>query len=91
LITVIKVTKTYIWRETSMARTFRMDTSASPTRLLARARRAASEKGVTLVGDEGSGRFSHEMFRGEYRMIGRTVIVTITDKHWLLPRPVVQM
>jgi hypothetical protein len=50
-----------------MARTFRMDTSASPTWLLARARRVASENGVTLVGDEGSGRYSHDMFRGEAR------------------------
>jgi hypothetical protein len=30
------------------------------------------------------------MVRGEYRMAGQTVIVTITDKHWLLPWPVVE-
>ena len=52
---------------TGMARTFSIDTVASPSRLLERARRAASENGVTLVGDEGSGRFSHKMLRGEYR------------------------
>ena len=87
---VTKVTKAYNRRETSMARTFRLDTLANPRWLLARARRAASENGVTLVGDEGSGRFSHALFRGEYRMIGRTVIVTITHKHWLLSWPVVK-
>jgi hypothetical protein len=86
---VIKVTKPYDRREIIMARTFRIDTAASPSWLLARARRAASENGVTLVGEESSGRFWHDMIRGEYRMIGRTVIVTIAYKHWLLPWSVV--
>jgi hypothetical protein len=30
------------------------------------------------------------MVRGEYHMVGQTVVVTITDKHWLLPWPVVE-
>jgi hypothetical protein len=46
--------------------------------------------GVTLVGNEGSGRFSHKMLRGEYRMIGRTAIVTITYKHRLVPWSVLE-
>jgi hypothetical protein len=65
--------------------TYQLDTRVSPTSLLARARRAASENGATLVGDERSGRFSHELVRGEYRMVGQRVVVTITDKHCLLP------
>jgi len=73
-----------------MTRTFRVDTMVAPSLLLARARRMASENGATLVGDEGSGRFSHELVKGEYWMLGETVIVTITDKHWLLPWPVVE-
>ena len=73
-----------------MAKTISMDTYVAPSTLLARARRAASENGATFVGDEGSGRFSHEMVRGEYRVMGRTVVVTVTDKHWLLPWPVVE-
>jgi hypothetical protein len=68
-----------------MARTFSIDTAASPTLLLQRARRAASENDVTLYGNERSGRFSHRMLRGEYRRIGRTVMVTITHKHQLVP------
>ena len=87
---VTKVTKAYNLHETGMARTFSMDTAASPSLLLARARRAASENGVTLVGDEGSGRFSHKMLKGEYRMLGRTVIVTITYKHRLVPWSVLE-
>ena len=77
-------------RKEVMAKTFSIDTTAAPSALLVRARRAASENGAVLIGDEGSGRFSHDMARGEYRMMGRTVTVTITDKHWLLPWPVVE-
>ena len=73
-----------------MARTFGVDTVVSPSSLLARARRAAGETGATFLGDEGLGRFAHEMVGGEYRVVGRTVTVTITDKHWLLPWPVVE-
>jgi hypothetical protein len=73
-----------------VTRTFSMHTTADPLSLLARARRVARENGATLVGDEGSGRFSHDMVRGEYRMVGRKVTVTITEKHWLVPWPVVE-
>lgn len=61
-----------------MARTFSLNTTASHSSLLARARRAASENGAIFVSDEESGRFSHKMVGGEYRMIGQTVMVTIT-------------
>jgi hypothetical protein len=30
------------------------------------------------------------MAKGEYRMVGQKVIVTVTDKHWLLPWAVVE-
>jgi hypothetical protein len=74
-----------------VARTFSVGTRVAPTALLARARRAASENGASLVGDERSGRFSHELVKGEYRMVRQTVVVIITDKHWLLPWPVVEV
>ena len=73
-----------------MARTFSMDTTVDPPSLLARARRVAKDKGATLIGSEESGRFSHQMLKGEYRIVGQTLIVTITDKHWLVPWPVVE-
>jgi hypothetical protein len=73
-----------------MGRTFNIDTAASPSLLLARARRAASQNGVTLFGNESSGRFSHKMLKGEYRIIGRMVIVTITYKHRLVPWSVLE-
>ena len=74
-----------------MARTFSVDTRVAPSSLLARARRAASRNGAILLGDERSGRFSHELAKGEYRVVGQKVMVTITDKHWLLPWPVVEI
>ena len=73
-----------------VARTFSMDTNRKPSSLLTRAKKAASESGATFIGDKHSGRFSHDMVRGEYRMVGQTVIVTVTEKHWLLPWPVVE-
>lgn len=71
-------------------RTFDLDTTLGPTLLLARFRRAAHENGATLVGDERSGRFSHAMLGGGYRMADRRITVTITDKHWLVPWPLVE-
>src|ERR671912_2089473 len=75
----------------SRARKFSIDTSASPSLLLERAKRTASENGVILFGNERSGRFSHKMLEGEYRRIGRTVIVTITHKHRLVPWSVLEV
>ena len=74
-----------------MAKTYEPDTTVSLSSLLARAKKAAYANGAILVDDEGSGRFSHELVRGEYRMARQRVGVTITDKHWLLPWPVVEV
>ena len=74
----------------SVPRTFSIDTTMEPLSLLARARRVAKENNATLVGDKEAGRFSHDMVKGEYRMVGQTVIVTITDKHWLVPWPMIE-
>jgi hypothetical protein len=71
-------------------RTFNLGTRISPSSLLARAQKAAYENGAILLGEERSGRFSHDMAKGEYRMVGQTVIVTIMEKHWLLPWPLVE-
>ena len=73
-----------------MTKTYELATLTSPSSLLTRAKKAAYANGAILLGDERSGRFSHEMAKGEYRMVGQTVIVTVTDKHWLLPWAVVE-
>ena len=73
-----------------MAKTYELGTMVSPSSLLARAKKAAYANGAILLGDEHSGRFSHELVRGEYRMAGQRVVVTMTDKHRLLPWPVVE-
>jgi hypothetical protein len=72
-------------------RTFSVDTRVAPSSLIARAKNAAYANGAILVGDERSGRFSHELVKGEYRMVGQTVVVTITEKLWLLPWTVVEV
>jgi hypothetical protein len=74
-----------------VAKTFSVDTRVAPSSLLARARRVAGENGAILVGDERSGHFAHELVKGEYRLAGQKVVVTITDKHWLVPWPVVEV
>ena len=74
-----------------MPRAFSVDTRVAPSSLLARAKNAAYANGAILVGDERSGRFSHELVKGEYRMVGQTVVVTIAEKHWLLPWTVVEV
>jgi hypothetical protein len=77
-------------RKNIVTRTFSIDTLVDSLSVLARAKRVARENGATLIGDKHSGRFSHDMVGGEYRMVRQTVIVTKTDKHWLLPWPVVE-
>ena len=74
-----------------VARTFSMRTTVEPLSLLARAKRVAKENGATLVGGKQAGRFSHDMVGGEYHVVGQSVTVTITNKHWLLPWPVVEV
>ena len=77
-------------RKTFVTRIFSINTAVDPLSLLARARKVARENEATLVGDERSARFSREMVRGEYLMVGQRVTVTITDKHWLVPWPLVE-
>ena len=74
-----------------VAKTYELDTMLSPSSLLARAKKAAYANGATLLGDERSGRFFHEWVKGEYLMVGQTVVVTIVEKHWMLPWPVVEV
>ena len=50
----------------------------------------ANDTGATLVGDGEAGHFSHVLFKGEYRVTGDVVLVTITDKSWMLPWAVVE-
>lgn len=73
-----------------VARTFSVHTTVEPRSLLARTGRVAEGNGAPLVGGKQAGRFSHDMVGGEYRMVGQTVIVTITEKHRLVPWPVVE-
>ena len=67
-----------------------MKTTLDSSSLLVRVRKVARENGATLVGDGQSGRFSHDLIKGEYRMVGRTVLVTITDKPLIAPWSIIE-
>jgi hypothetical protein len=71
-------------------RTFSIETALDPPSLLARVRKAARENGATLVGDGRSGRFSHDLIKGEYRMVGSTVVVAITEKPLIVPWAIIE-
>ncbi len=73
-----------------MTRTFSIDTTLDPPSFLTRIRKAARENGATLVGDGRSGRFSHAFIKGEYRMVGRTVVVAITEKPPIVPWAIIE-
>jgi hypothetical protein len=67
-----------------------METTLDSSSLLVRVRKVARENGATLVGDGQSGRFSHDLIKGEYRMVGGTVLVTITDKPLIAPWSIIE-
>jgi len=49
------------------------------------AKKVAKENGATFRGDTTSGSFSGRGVKGRYKMEGKTVKVTITDKPTLAP------
>ena len=74
-----------------MARIFSVDTRVSPLRCLLG---GGGQRGRTTLrspATRGQGASRTSWVRGEYRMRGQKVVVTITDKHWLLPWPVVEV
>jgi len=78
-----------VWKEDDCGEDLQPGHKATPLFAAGEGKKAAYQNGATLLGDERSGRSSHDMAKGEYRMAERTV-VTITNKHWLLPWPLVE-
>lgn len=78
------------WRGEIPTRTFSIETTLDPPSLLARVRRAARENGADLMGDGRAGRFSHALIKGEYRLVGRTVVVAITEKPLIVPWAIIE-
>jgi len=58
--------------------------------LVARARRAAIEHGADFRGNETSGSFAASGVKGAYRLEGKVVSVTITEKPFYVPCPLVE-
>jgi len=74
----------------TVARTYSVARTSDSLSLLARAKKIADDTGATLVGDGEAGHFSHVMLKGEYRVTGDVVLVTIHDKSWMVPWTVVE-
>ena len=74
----------------TVARTYSVARTSDSLSLLARAKKMANDTGATLVGDGEAGHFSHVLFKGEYRVTGDVVLVTIHDKSWMVPWAVVE-
>jgi hypothetical protein len=73
-----------------MPKTFRIDSAQKPSTLVARAERAAIGNNAAFRGDETSGSFSGSGFKGTYGMDGKTVTVTIIQKPFYAPWPMVE-
>lgn len=73
-----------------MPRTFNVVSTQNPSTLLARARRAAAENNADFRGTETSGSFSGSGVKGDYRMGGNVVTVTVTQKPFFVPWPVLE-
>ncbi len=61
-------------------RTFRINTTKNPSTLVSEAKKVAKENNATFSGNTTSGSFSGKGVKGTYKIEGRTVKVTITDK-----------
>lgn len=73
-----------------MPRTFSLISAKDPGTLVARARRAAIENDADFRGNKRSGSFSAIGVKGVYRMEGKVVTVTITEKPFYVPWPLVE-
>jgi hypothetical protein len=73
-----------------MSRTFSMVSAQDPGALLTRARRVATNNNATFSGNETAGSFSGSGFKGLYKMNGKSVTVTITQKPFYAPWPLVE-
>lgn len=61
-------------------RTFSINPTKNPSTLVSEAKRVAKENNATFRGDTNAGSFSGKGVKGRYKIEGRTVKVTITDK-----------
>jgi hypothetical protein len=66
-----------------MAKFFKFNITIEPDKLVAKAKKAAEESGVTFSGDSKKGCFRGSGIAGDYSLEGETAIVTITQKPFL--------
>lgn len=67
-----------------------MASAKEPGILVTRAKRAATENDAAFKGNKTSGSFSANGVKGVYRMDGKVVTVTITEKPFYVPWPMIE-
>jgi hypothetical protein len=70
-------------REEGGGRTFSIKATKNPGTLVSEAKKVAKENNATFRGDTSSGSFAGKGVKGNYKIEGGTVKVTITDKSTL--------
>ena len=77
-----------------MAHTFSFDLPGDPAAALAKASSLVTGAGGAFAGDAAAGSFAGQTpvgeVKGTYRVAGKTVSVTVTDKPFVLPKAVVE-
>ncbi|WP_232470298.1 MULTISPECIES: hypothetical protein [Methylococcus] len=73
-----------------MSKVIEIKIGSEPRSLVAKAEKAAREKGMEFSGDETSGRFSGNGVDGIYEFRGDVLAITITKKPFVLPWAVIE-
>ncbi|QXP86534.1 hypothetical protein KW113_00760 [Methylococcus capsulatus] len=74
----------------TMSKIIEIKIGSEPRSLVAKAEKAAREKGMEFFGDETSGRFSGHGVDGVYEFRGDVLAITITRKPFVLPWAVIE-
>ncbi|WP_228719977.1 hypothetical protein [Methylococcus geothermalis] len=73
-----------------MSKVIEIKIGSEPQSLVAKAEKAAREKGMVFSGDETTGSFSGNGVEGVYEFRGDLLAITITKKPFVLPWAVIE-
>ena len=73
-----------------MAKTFSIQINTEPEVLIAKAKQTASQHGAIFNGDSLFGNFRGHGVAGEYKIEGETMHITISEKPFIAPWPMVE-
>lgn len=73
-----------------MSRTFTLNLNEDPDNLLQFAKILAERTGILFEGDAHNGTFSGQGVAGEYHIDGRKMLLTITEKPFIIPWTIIE-